>query len=81
MKKRGKKSRFTLKIRMALPKDSAGQRVQLALLLGIAPDTEFHERFLDRFVFEIPNPEGKIKVKDILSYLEKREKIKTLFQD
>jgi len=61
---------ITLKIRLRIPQDEDGQKKQLAEIIGIAPGTRFSERFLNRFVFEIPNWNDKIKVKDIYEYLE-----------
>jgi len=67
-----KRKYITLKIQLRIPADIHDQKKQLAEILGIAPKTRFAERFLNRFVFEIPTPYDEIKVHNIFDFLEER---------
>ncbi len=42
-------------------------------MISIAPGTKFQERFLTRFIFDIPNPKGHVTIKKIFHFLEERE--------
>ncbi len=64
---------YTLKIRLKIPESIPDQKKQLAEMISIAPGAKFQERFLSRFIFDIPNPDGSISIKKLYMFLESRK--------
>ncbi len=64
---------YTLKIRLKIPDNVQEQKEQLGEIIQVSPGAKFQERFLSRFVFDIPNPRGEVTVKSIFNFLDSRK--------